>query len=1063
MNITTLRLKTIGLGLAAVFAMIIVQVIAANPTFAATKTWDGGGGDSNFGTAANWNGDTLPATSGDNLVFPALGSNQTLVNNLNGTTTFTGVQITGANNYTIDSISLTTGTVQVSGAGSLTITAGLSSTGAMTLNGNNLLTIGSLTVSSGDLTVSSPFTATTANLAASAILSSAFSVTNTLTVGGALNVNQNITVGALDVATNLTISSSFTATNGFTVGGVLAMSGSPVITTTNGVIAVTGNATIAGTFTGNPSIDVTGVLTVSTSFTAASVSAGSIVVGASFNGGAIVSYANLDTLGFTVTATTLSLPNASTLTVSSGGSIVATTSVAVGDAGADTAAKITAVAGSTINTPSITIQGNAANASNLAGTLTGTPSISLPNGSLTLSSASTVGAVTVANVLTASNFTAAAVTTDTITIAGVFTVTGTLDVNSAATPLTVSAAIVVGTLDVAQDLTVSSAFTANTAVIVAGNLTTSAIITGVDTITVGGTATLGSTFSGSPAPTITVIGAATIGANLTALSITAASLTNSSSFTVTTLSVTGLLTLNAGMTATTVTAGSLTNSSSFTVSGVLTVTGALTANTGFTALTVTTGTLTTSSAITVTGVLTVNGALTITNAHTVGTLNALAGLTISNVSGTFTASTVINVTGDLAASASYSAPTVNVSGNVTLTGFHSSGGHKYVVGGTMLIGDGNSSSTVYLSTDSAITGVVTVETYGTLRYVTSATGISLGGLVVKNNATVYLEGTITYPVTFGSGTSTGAPSLGFNNSSSYIVDGNGYTIYTILKFTGAVTLANDLQLSITGNAYSGVIEFAGTLTYNNYTIRKSATTSGTLVIGGVEVRNPASVNEYTGDLPGNSVTVGDNDVAVITGTRGSVTAYRGGFVKGTGQIVNLNLQYGSTVSPGNSPGKLTVLNTLTFSTGSTYYAELLSTSAYDQLAVGEEYTLFGNPIALNNATLNVVLSSGYKIAQGDKFTIIDNKSSRPVSGTFLNQPEGSVFSVGDGTFSITYAGGDGNDVVITTVSAPSQPVQAPNTGFRPLTSNPALLLGLGVVTAGFFLVMASRRRANSTL
>lgn len=47
---------------------IIVAMIPALPTYAATITWDGGGGDDNFSTGANWVGDVAPQ-AGDDLVF----------------------------------------------------------------------------------------------------------------------------------------------------------------------------------------------------------------------------------------------------------------------------------------------------------------------------------------------------------------------------------------------------------------------------------------------------------------------------------------------------------------------------------------------------------------------------------------------------------------------------------------------------------------------------------------------------------------------------------------------------------------------------------------------------------------------------------------------------------------------------------------------------------------------------------------------------------------------------------------------------------------------------------
>src|SRR5262249_42318131 len=50
---------------------------------------------------------------------------------------------------------------------------------------------------------------------------------------------------------------------------------------------------------------------------------------------------------------------------------------------------------------------------------------------------------------------------------------------------------------------------------------------------------------------------------------------------------------------------------------------------------------------------------------------------------------------------------------------------------------------------------------------------------------------------------------------------------------------------------------------------------------------------------------------------------------------------------------------------------------------------------------------------GHHFTIIDNGGFSPVSGTFSGLPEGALIAVGPRIFSISYQGGDGNDVVLT--------------------------------------------------
>lgn len=61
------------------------------------------------------------------------------------------------------------------------------------------------------------------------------------------------------------------------------------------------------------------------------------------------------------------------------------------------------------------------------------------------------------------------------------------------------------------------------------------------------------------------------------------------------------------------------------------------------------------------------------------------------------------------------------------------------------------------------------------------------------------------------------------------------------------------------------------------------------------------------------------------------------------------------------------------------------------------------------------LSSFY----GDTFTIISNDESDPVSGNFDGLPEGAVIPLGGKLFQITYAGGDGNDVVLNLYTHPA--------------------------------------------
>ncbi|HEV8267880.1 MAG TPA: hypothetical protein VGR00_06595, partial [Thermoanaerobaculia bacterium] len=85
-------------------------------------------------------------------------------------------------------------------------------------------------------------------------------------------------------------------------------------------------------------------------------------------------------------------------------------------------------------------------------------------------------------------------------------------------------------------------------------------------------------------------------------------------------------------------------------------------------------------------------------------------------------------------------------------------------------------------------------------------------------------------------------------------------------------------------------------------------------------------------------------------------------------------------------------------------------TGYDRLGVT-------GAVSLGGATLSVTV--GYTPTGGDTFTIIQNDLADSITGTFSGLAEGAMTTVGSYTFQITYAGGDGNDVVLTFVGCVS--------------------------------------------
>jgi hypothetical protein len=117
--------------------------------------------------------------------------------------------------------------------------------------------------------------------------------------------------------------------------------------------------------------------------------------------------------------------------------------------------------------------------------------------------------------------------------------------------------------------------------------------------------------------------------------------------------------------------------------------------------------------------------------------------------------------------------------------------------------------------------------------------------------------------------------------------------------------------------------------------------------------------------------------------------------------------------PGNSPAKVTYEGDLVLNPSADFFAELGGTvagSGYDQLSVGGLIDLGGE---LQLQFINWFLPQG-----GQSFMLIENRGAGAINGTFTGLPEGSLFTSGGVMFHATYAGGNGNDFVVTPVPEP---------------------------------------------
>ena len=185
--------------------------------------------------------------------------------------------------------------------------------------------------------------------------------------------------------------------------------------------------------------------------------------------------------------------------------------------------------------------------------------------------------------------------------------------------------------------------------------------------------------------------------------------------------------------------------------------------------------------------------------------------------------------------------------------------------------------------------------------------------------------------------------------------------------------------------------FAGQIT-GNVSLDKLGT--GTLTLAGANtLAGITSVNGGTLEIDG-SIT-------------GSVIVGADGVLGGSGSVGAITVQEGGIFSPGHSPGALDVSGDLLLAPGSTYLVDLNGSNP------GTEYdqTRVSGRVSLDGAILLLVF--GFTPSAGETFGILENDGTDPIIGSFSGLAEGEVFTAEGRSFVISYLGGTGNDIFIT--------------------------------------------------
>ncbi len=262
-------------------------------------------------------------------------------------------------------------------------------------------------------------------------------------------------------------------------------------------------------------------------------------------------------------------------------------------------------------------------------------------------------------------------------------------------------------------------------------------------------------------------------------------------------------------------------------------------------------------------------------------------------------------------------------------------------------------------------------------------------------------------------------------------------------FVGALTINTDVTLAGSQEWAGAVVNGNVDLGASTLTLNSSATVNGAISgAGGLAIISAYlnGTNTYAGP------TVLSGGWLALTGSIASSALSGTGSIIGNGTTGPIN--FGGYISPQDPlTGIPSTLHTGNLTTGALQILVNGPTagggaSGYSQIDVTGTVTLDPSP------TLQFTLGGTYKPSVGTTFTIINNDGADSVTGTFSGLAEGATLTLGTIEFAITYAGGDGNDVVLTCTRVP---YVWTGLGFDSLFSN-AANWDAGVPTAGADLV-----------
>jgi len=230
-----------------ILLFLTVLIVSSSNAFGVVRTWDGGGADANWQTAANWVGDVAP-TANDDLVFPATATQFSTNNNFALLTTFASITMDGGP-YTLGGNFIRLSNGLIVNSGTQTINLAITLSAAQTFSATSAtatVTIISVSAGSFGLTMDGPGVIGIGLISGSGAITKngagAGALISSLGYSGPITINNGIFV------VDANIPGSAVTVNSTATGGLFGISGLGGTGTVGAVNVIQGGIS-AGTLT----------------------------------------------------------------------------------------------------------------------------------------------------------------------------------------------------------------------------------------------------------------------------------------------------------------------------------------------------------------------------------------------------------------------------------------------------------------------------------------------------------------------------------------------------------------------------------------------------------------------------------------------------------------------------------------------------------------------------------------------------------------------------------------------------------------------------------------------